>query len=65
MSSRQLVASGSKTAEMLWLLRNSLSASQSVREGKSQCLPALPLNLGEAFGPRGDSTQSLWVLTGL
>ena len=50
MSSSQLVASVSKTDEMLWLLRNSLSASQSERRRKI-LVPSLPLDLREVFWP--------------
>lgn len=52
MTSSQLAAIGAKTAEMLWLLKNPLSASQSARR---KLLVPSTLDLGEAF----------WLLCGL
>lgn len=48
MTSTQLVAIVAKTAEMLWLLKNPLSASRSAGEGESRS-PALS-TLEKFFG---------------
>ena len=58
MTSTQLVAIVAKTAEMLWFLKNPLSASQSA-EGKSRC-PA-PSILEKHFGSTVAGGRS-WAL---
>lgn len=59
MTPTQLVAIVAKTAEMLWLLKNPLSASQSAGEGKSRC-PA-PSVLEKHFGSTVAGGRS-WAL---